>query len=532
MKLKWNLIFCFALMLAILMIGWHSSQIDTKEKSIVSRSELKMEQNKETYQRKKVILFVIDSLLSSRIDEGVGKKQLPIFESLINRGYYTKNLVSAFPTMSVTIDSSLLTGTSPDSHHIPGLVWYDQSQQRIVNYGTGPMEIMKTGFNQVLEDALNHLNQNHLNPNVPTIFEELSKRKRTSGSINGLIYRGKTEHTLTFPVWLSGFTVLPNQTQVSGPNYFAFGSFTHSLSDQERKSSTGDRYGFNNRFALDKLAELIKNGEQPDFSLVYLPDMDQQIHEYGPDHQKSIRKLDRDLGTFFQQFGSLDEFLTKNYVILMGDSGQTKTVTNRREAVISLPDLLQPFTAISSGKVKQNTDLALAVNERMAYVYLLNPNIVKDTIISTLEKDPRIDLIAWKKEDWIYLQRGKKQLRFQQGSQFTDEYGEKWNVEGDFDTLGIRFDQRLKKIVFLDYPNAFQRIYASLHSHSGNFLIVTSKPGYELSGGDSPIHPSGGGHGSLDKSDSLIPLIILGTEERPKYLRIEDLKDYILQLLQ
>ncbi|WP_339063818.1 hypothetical protein [Tepidibacillus marianensis] len=64
----------------------------------------------------------------------------------------------------------------------------------------------------------------------------------------------------------------------------------------------------------------------------------------------------------------------------------------------------------------------------------------------------------------------------------------------------------------------------SLHSHTGNYLIVTAKPGYELIGGDSPVHIGGGGHGSLDKTDSMIPLLILGTNERPRYLRIEDIK--------
>ena len=39
--------------------------------------------------------------------------------------------------MSVTIDSTLITGTNPDKHKIPGLVWYNEDEQRIINYGNG-----------------------------------------------------------------------------------------------------------------------------------------------------------------------------------------------------------------------------------------------------------------------------------------------------------------------------------------------------------------------------------------------------------
>jgi hypothetical protein len=48
---------------------------------------------------------------------------------------------NGIPSMSVTIDSSLLTGTYPDQHKIPGLNWYDEQEKRIVNYGTGFREM-------------------------------------------------------------------------------------------------------------------------------------------------------------------------------------------------------------------------------------------------------------------------------------------------------------------------------------------------------------------------------------------------------
>ncbi|MMZ63033.1 hypothetical protein D1872_252690 [compost metagenome] len=62
--------------------------------------------------------------------------------------------------------------------------------------------------------------------------------------------------------------------------------------------------------------------------------------------------------------------------------------------------------------------------------------------------------------------------------------------------------------------------------------MVTASPGYELVGENSPTHLNGGGHGSLHKQDSLVPMIVTGTDTAPKHLRIVDIKDWVLQLIQ
>ncbi|KRE64637.1 hypothetical protein [Paenibacillus sp. Soil750] len=56
---------------------------------------------------KPVIFIHVDSLLSSAIDEGISKDMLPTFKYLKEHGQYHKEFVSSFPTMSVTIDSTL-----------------------------------------------------------------------------------------------------------------------------------------------------------------------------------------------------------------------------------------------------------------------------------------------------------------------------------------------------------------------------------------------------------------------------------------
>ncbi|MFP3803207.1 alkaline phosphatase family protein, partial [Paraburkholderia sp. SIMBA_027] len=76
----------------------------------------------------------------------------PAFEFLIENGQFYPNVISSYPTMSVTIDSSLLTGAFADEHHIPGLIWFNEQAKRIVSYGSGPTEIWNTGVRNVVQD--------------------------------------------------------------------------------------------------------------------------------------------------------------------------------------------------------------------------------------------------------------------------------------------------------------------------------------------------------------------------------------------
>ncbi|MDI5789725.1 alkaline phosphatase family protein [Bacillus licheniformis] len=57
-------------------------------------------------------------------------------------------MASAYPTMSVAIDSTLLTGTYPNIHRVPGLVWYNQAEQRIVNYGSDKKKSPRSASNK------------------------------------------------------------------------------------------------------------------------------------------------------------------------------------------------------------------------------------------------------------------------------------------------------------------------------------------------------------------------------------------------
>lgn len=55
-------------------------------------------------------LFVVDSLMPEALNELLREGKLKAIPFLIDRGFYWDDVISVFPSMSVVIDSSLLTG--------------------------------------------------------------------------------------------------------------------------------------------------------------------------------------------------------------------------------------------------------------------------------------------------------------------------------------------------------------------------------------------------------------------------------------
>ncbi|WP_334077565.1 alkaline phosphatase family protein [Paenibacillus sanfengchensis] len=484
---------------------------------------------------KKVILIVADSLMPQAIKDGLTNKKLPAFQYLIEHGQYYSNMVSSFPTMSVTIDSSLLTGAYPDDHRIPGLTWYSTKDQELINYGTGPLEVATLGIDPVLTNAVIHLNGRHLNPQLPTIYEDLARLGRRAGSINGLIYRGTESHTLSPPAWMHAPTSLPKSVTVKGPDFLALGALSDPLKGiVNLPDGLTRRMGMNNDFSIETANYLIRNNKLPDFLYVYLPDLDKKIHKQGPSPKlKGVQELDRQLQTLLDSFGSPEQALQKAVIIVLGDSGMTRILPQREDSVIELRSLFRGYNVLQPGdKVTDETEAVLAVNETMAYVYNLKSDELKP-FADILKTDPRIGFISWKERDWIHVMQGggTTMLRFRKNGSLIDPYRQKWSVEQDKILLDLKIDAARRQLNYGRYPDVLRRLYGALHSHPGNFLVVTAKPGYELADINSPTHPGGGGHGAFGQAESLVPLIISGTEKRPPYLRMVDLKDYLINLV-
>ncbi|SDV99698.1 Predicted pyrophosphatase or phosphodiesterase, AlkP superfamily [Marininema mesophilum] len=487
--------------------------------------------------QKPIIWLMTDSIMTHSINKGIDSKTLPALSFLIQHGQFHRELVSSYPTMSVTIDSTLITGTYPDQHHVPGLIWYDSREKRIVNYGTAFEEAVRNGPNQALEDAVIHLNKDHLNPHLETLFDTIHQRGFEAGAVNAMIYRGPFSHTLTFPPLLSGPTSLPERLNVKGPDFFTFGTFSNPLQDKvELPEGITDDFGFSDAYPVAVIRWLIQNNRLPHLTLAYLSDIDSSLHKKGPSDMKGLEQFDKELGEMMDAFGSWKNAITNAVWVICGDSGHTGIHPAENNPIIPLDQLLVNYQMLSPGSTATpDTEIVLCVNERSAFVYVLQEDIHMEEIANLLRQDTRIDLITWLQEDdWIHvLHTGRKtECWFRPAKEWTDSYDQKWEFKGDFAALDITADTEAKTLQFGAYPDALARLQASLHSHPARFMIVEAKTGYELSGEHSPHHKGGGAHGSLHHIDSHFPLIVTGTEISPKRLRMVDLKEFIIDMME
>ncbi|AGT32323.2 phosphodiesterase [Geobacillus genomosp. 3] len=482
---------------------------------------------------KRVIMLIIDSLMYPALEKAVGEGIAPAFQFFMEKGTVYPNVVTSFPTMSVTVDSSLLTGTYADVHRVPGLVWFHDEEKRLINYGSHVRELRKLGLLRALNDIFYRLNNEHLSGNIATVHEELAARGIETASINMLLYRGNTAHPLRLPALLSLFRPFRGGRKTQGPHLFTYGSFVR-LGPSKQSGHFWQKYGFNNRFSAQELVHLIRTDRLPPFTIVYFPDMDKMVHKHGPLDTKGIAQTDKQLQAILNSYPSWEEALRGHHWIIMGDNGQAPVRADRNKALIDLRRLFHSYKvmALKHG-VQQGDELVLAVNERMAFIYTLDlQRAPLAKLAEVLQQDERIDVIAWLEGDKAHVISGVRSgtLIFRPGGTQADEYGQCWDIQGELGVLDLATNGG--RLSYGDYPDALARLYSSLTSHRGTFLIASAAPGFEFIGEGSPTHVGGASHGALHRHDSLVPMIVTGTKSAPKHLRVIDLKEWILSLLE
>ncbi|WP_408010543.1 alkaline phosphatase family protein [Pseudalkalibacillus sp. A8] len=481
---------------------------------------------------KPVVLLLVDSLMDKPLQQAIQEGKAPALEFLIQKGQLHTEVISSYPTMSVTIDSTLMTGTYPDGHQVPGLVWFNKEESRLINYGSGKGEILRLGMNQVLQDGLFNLNQKHLSEKTPTLYEVLSESNRASASINGLIFRGKQKHVLNVPQLARMANILPENSTVDGPSILSLGAMSYHNPENRMNINAWQNMGYNDKFSAKELKHLIQQDRLPAFTLAYFSDMDHDVHKNGPMDRKGIEKLDEQIQSILNLYDSWDDAIKSAIWIVYGDSGQSSIKDDKRKALIDLRKLLNKYHLWEIGSSLEKQDqVVLAVNERMTYIYLLDDNIPETDVVSELKEDPRINFIAWKNGqlNHVVSTESDRELIFSPGDSYKDDYKQKWDLDGDLSVMDLKINEG-NKIEYGDYPDGLARLYGALHSHEGRFVIVDAKPGYEFVDSHTPTHIGGAGHGSLHKDDSITPLIITGTDETPRYERVVDFKEWIISM--
>jgi len=467
----------------------------------------------------------MDNPLQSLLYQG----KIPALEFLLKSGQYFPNMISSFPTMSVVVDSTLLTGTYSNKHKVPALVWYDTDNKRFISYGSAKKEVLKIGIKSILKESVYNLNHLHLSGKVQTIHEDVEEQ---TSSINTLVYRGENDKRLQLPCLLKFFNVLKGNETVQGPASLSYGILS-KINPRNKYTHFWQGFGFNDRFATEEIIYLLKQNRLPAFSLVYFSDNDKIVHKKGENETKGIEKADKQLQNILNCFSSWEKAIEDIVWIVMGDSGQTDIGDNKKRSLIDLRAILRDFNIYKLGKPIQEKDqLVLGLNERMSFIYILDTTVDLKEIVNILAKDSRIDHIAWKQQDEVsvvsYLHHGE--FSFKPIGEYVDSYGQTWTINGNPKLLDLQIDEN-KQIQYNDYPDGLMRLYSAFYSHKGNYIIVNAKPGFEFIGEGSPTHVGGASHGSLHKQDTYFPMIVVGTDEKPRHMRMVDFKEYICRIL-
>ena len=406
---------------------------------------------------KSLILIVIDGLTPSMFESAVDAERAPTLSFLVDQGSYGV-ATSTFPSLTPVCLSSIATGSHPDVHEIPHLVWWHRGERRIVEYGSSFGAVRAAGIARSLRDTVIDLNAKHLSRRAETIYEALESTGLTAGAINITCYRGTTRHLPS----------IPGVPAVYGPKRFFF----YSLYESDK---TGAPIAVRNRAlgSIDAYAAYVGRWlvtrDGFDFLVYYLPDYDFASHVTGPDSaHEALARSDAAVAALMDAAGGPDEFLERYAVIVCSDHGQSHV-----EQVARL-DAGDDLVTASNRAGMVYTDDARGVAERF-------------------DAQPAAGIVLFQEDGRMIVRR-----------------------DGDEDPA------------LLDtVPDGHARAAAALRNPNAGEVLVSAAPGWEFADLAGRDHLGGGSHGSLERADSEVPMLVVGLDEPPA--SITGIKETVLR---
>lgn len=418
--------------------------------------------------RRGLVLVVIDGLTPSMLEGAIAAGTTPTLAALAERGAY-RHATSVFPSLTPVCLSSIATGSYPDVHEIPHLVWYHRAERRLVEYGSSFSAIRAAGLSRSLRDTLVGMNADHLGRGATTVFEALADAGLVAAAVNFTAYRGRTRHR----------SPVPGLAPVLGPQRFFFYNLYES-------DATGAPLSWRNRAAgtIDAYAAavgrwLVTRGGF-DLLVYYLSDYDYASHEQGPDAAHDVLgRCDRAVGDLADAAGGLDELLARYAVMVLSDHGQTR--------VEHVADLRRAYAGVAGALV--------AASNRAGMVYRL-PHCRGDAraLATRLDGEPSVEVALFREGDEVVARRDGEELRLADGDGF--------RVAGDASIL--------------DHPDGLARARAALANPNAGEVLVSAAPGWEFADLGGGHHRGGGSHGSLAAGDSVVPVLTVGVEGAPR----------------
>ena len=492
----------------------------------------------------KVLLVVIDAATPRVVGPAIQTGRLPTMQRLVERGSYHDRCTTIFPSITPAATSSIITGEYPASSGIVGASWFEEESGNVAYFGDDFWIIAREGFRSFLDDFLIGLNGDRMA--APTLFEIVERSGLRAACLNYLIFKGIHRHEVKVPTALRFLPGVRRKEVVLGPSIIAIGDFltTHTMRGRPLDDVGGvlHRFGMDDASTSELLFELAED-TFPDFTVAYFADNDYRSHEVGPyEALEVVERVDRGLGRAFEAAGGLDRVLQEMYVVITSDHGHSEILPDQERAAISLDQRLREFKQAVLGRPWTDGDeIMICPNMRAAQVYLRRPTErdVRRAVAAVLS-DGRVDLATYRGSDisgvadhfWVHSRHGGLEFwRGATGAQATDAYGTTWSWQGDLRVIGAQLDGT--RLMWGDYPNAFERLAGALeHPHSAT-LWVTARPGCEFEVPGGSAHLGGGSHGGLHALESYCPFIIAGPTrvDLPANLRSIDVAPLCLNLL-
>jgi Type I phosphodiesterase / nucleotide pyrophosphatase len=418
----------------------------------------------------KLILIVIDGLTPSMFESAVGDGRAPALSFLAENGSYSR-AISTFPSLTPVCLSSIATGSHPDVHRIPHLVWYDRERERLVEYGSSFGAVRAAGMTRSLIDTTINMNRLHLGPDAVTVYEALEDAGLTAAAINITCYRGRTAHLPTLP----GLTF-----PAYGPKRFFFYNLFESDPTGAPLAVFGRSHGSVDGYAA-AVGRWLVTRDGFDFLVYYLPDYDFASHAHGPDGAfEALARSDAAVGALLDAAGGPEEFLERYAVVLCSDHGQTHVDRHVR--------LEKSFGDLD--------DILVTASNRAGMVYRLGGAAPEARgLAARLDEEESAELVLFLEGTEAIALREGEELRFA-----PDASG--WKTTGDVAVLG--------------YPDGLERAWAALNNPNAGEVIVAAAPGFEFADLAGRHHSGGGSHGSMRPGDSEVPMLTIGIDEQPE----------------
>jgi predicted AlkP superfamily pyrophosphatase or phosphodiesterase len=404
---------------------------------------------------KKLVWIIVDGMTPATFERAVESARAPALAELARHGDY-RTATSVFPSLTPVCLSSIATGTGPDVHHIPHLVWWHRGERRVIEYGSSFAALRAAGMAQSITDTIYNMNQQHLSRDASTVYESLERDGLTTAAVNITCYRGRTKYLPTLP-WVTKASY--------GPKRF----FYYSLFESDQ---TGAPLAVRNRAAgstdvyAAAVGRWLVTRDGFDFLAYYLSDFDYASHAYGPSGAEDVAlaRVDDAIRALLDAAGGVDEFLDRYAVILLADHGQTQV-----DRVAQLESELTRFA----------DNVVVCASNRAAQVYLL-PGSRTDVaeLARALDGVPSVEATLRREGNEIVARRD--------------------GADAPVDAL--------------EHPDAPHRVRAALANPNAGELLVSAAAGWEFTDLGGRHHAGGGSHGSLLAGDSIVPVLTIGVD--------------------